>query len=550
MTKKNILLFTVFFLAMAFLLLLAAYGAEQPNAALPAAEQTAGQTFEDYVDSGKRIAVQAGDLFDTVAREIFLAGEVPEYMTVADMLEALRAGKVDAVLMEHCYVMQLMDSGMYPGFDYLWVPKDVHVRESAPVFHTRELRDAYNEWLDGIARDGTLDEITNRWIAVSVPKQADIPMFSFSGENGVLIMCDTGDYPPLIYFDANNAPVGFDVELMSRFAQHMGMRPEFIMMPYEAIGPYVVSGKADMSAATLTLSSEREAGMIFGRASLISQAVLVVPKAAAADSNHAGNADSAKSANSANGMVTINEYAVPGSAGSTSTPAKTGIPQWLKTGIERNLIADKRWMMILDGLSVTMIIAVASQLFSTVFGCALCFALTRKSKFARRIAQLYCGLIQGLPMVVLLMLTYYILFGAARVSNVIVAVAAFTFVNGVGIAQNLEGAISMVDRVEIEAARSMGFSAFRAFAAITLPQAVRNAMPGYTGGFVELVKSTAIVGFIAIQDLTRAGDIIRSRTFDAYFPLLLVSLIYLAVTTICLKLFRLAVRKVNGGVSR
>jgi ABC-type amino acid transport system permease subunit len=113
------------------------------------------------------------------------------------------------------------------------------------------------------------------------------------------------------------------------------------------------------------------------------------------------------------------------------------------------------------------------------------------------------------------------------------------------VAQNLKGAIGTVDPVEIEAARSMGFSAYGAFRAVTLPQAVRTALPAYTNGFVELVKGTAIVGYIAIQDLNRAGDIIRSRTYDAYFPILLTAAIYLVVTTICVQGFKFLVKKVN-----
>jgi len=79
---------------------------------------------------------------------------------------------------------------------------------------------------------------------------------------------------------------------------------------------------------------------------------------------------------------------------------------------------------------------------------------------------------------------------------------------------------------------------------------VRRALPGYTNGFVELVKATAIVGYIAIQDLTRAGDIIRSRTYDAYFPLLFVGMIYLIVTTICVQLFKVIVKRINRDDAR
>jgi polar amino acid transport system substrate-binding protein len=197
-----------------------------------------------------------------------------------------------------------------------------------------------------------------------------------------------------------------------------------------------------------------------------------------------------------------------------------------------------------------MIISVLAQLLGTVFGCLVCFVLTRKSKPVKWLGSLYCGLINGTPIVVLLMITYYIIFGSANVSNVLVAVAAFAMVMGAGIAVNLKGAIDTVDPVEIEAARSIGFSAFKAFLTVTFPQAIRRALPGYTNGFVELVKATAIVGYIAIQDLTRAGDIIRSRTYDAYFPLLFVAIIYLTVTTICVQSFKLAVKRINGGEAR
>jgi ABC-type amino acid transport system permease subunit len=169
----------------------------------------------------------------------------------------------------------------------------------------------------------------------------------------------------------------------------------------------------------------------------------------------------------------------------------------------------------------------------------------RKNKIVYRVGTIFCGLINGTPMVVMLMITYYIIFGSTAISNVIVAIFAFMVVQSVTIAQGLKGAIETVDKVEIEAARSMGFSALRAFLIVTLPQAVRRALGGYTKGFVDLVKATAIVGYIAIQDLTRAGDIIRSRTYDAYFPLLFVALIYLIVTTICVLLFNYLVNRIN-----
>jgi len=151
-------------------------------------------------------------------------------------------------------------------------------------------------------------------------------------------------------------------------------------------------------------------------------------------------------------------------------------------------------------------------------------------------------------MVVLLMISYYIIFGKTDVKAMLIAVCAFALVEGAGVASNLKGAIDTVDTVEIEAARSLGFTAFGAFLTVTLPQAVKRALPAYCAGFIELVKATAIVGYIAIQDLTRAGDIIRSRTYDAFFPLLFVAVIYLIVTSVCVYLFKKLVGMINKEV--
>jgi polar amino acid transport system substrate-binding protein len=237
-------------------------------------------------------------------------------------------------------------------------------------------------------------------------------------------------------------------------------------------------------------------------------------------------------------------YAVGGSA-ALETPFS--FSDWVKTGVERNLITENRWKLILNGLGVTMLISVAAQIFGTLWGSFVCFVLLRKNKLAKRLANLYCSLIYGTPAAVLLMIAYYIIFSSVDISNILVAVAAFTMTTGASVAQNLKGAIGAVDPVEIEAAQSIGFSPAGTFIAVTMPQAVRRALPAYMNGFVELVKATAIVGFIAIQDLTRAGDIIRSRTYDAYFPLLLVALIYLVVTTVCVMLFKLIIKKINRG---
>jgi len=466
--------------------------------------------YTDFIGTDKIIAAQTGTVYNAAAKDLFLAKRVPEYTTMADMLEDLRLGRVDAIITHYGFASQIRDSGTHPEFDYLVVDSDFFADEKSPVFHTAELRDIYNEWLAEIKSNGILDDMINRWIGVPLPAQEDIPVFEFTGENGTLVVCDTGNFPPYAYLDANGNLAGFDYELVSLFAIYLGKNLDISLMTFDAIIPYVLSGRADMSACLHTITTERADALYFGMPTVVTQAVLIVP----------GDIE---------GII----------------DSGGGLIDWFRTGIQRNLITDNRWKLITNGLGVTMTISLASQFFGTLFACFVCYILTRRNKFVNGIGRFFCGLIDGLPIVVILLIAYYIVFGSTQISNVFVAITAFTVIMGSNIAQGLKGAIDTVDTVEIEAARSIGFTAFRAFLLVTLPQAVRRAMPGYTKGFVELVKVTAVVGFIAIQDLTRAGDIIRSRTFDAYFPLLFVALIYLFITTLCVLLFKYIVKWMN-----
>ena len=265
----------------AILILLLVPAAAFFAACSPAGEEQPGRktgTYLDYIGVNAAMGVEAGDVYGDLAHEVFAAGKVLEFGATADMLENLRLGRVDALLLSDGFSRQLQDSGRYPDFDYLLIPEDVFINKAGPIFHTEELRDIYNQWFVRLAADETWREVVNRWIGVPLPDPDDIPKFELTGENGTLRVCDTGNYPPLSYFDANGALVGFDMEMVSRFAEHLGMDLEVSIVSYEDAAAFVISGKADMSACTLAITGERGEGMFFGEPSVITQAVLIVPK--------------------------------------------------------------------------------------------------------------------------------------------------------------------------------------------------------------------------------------------------------------------------------
>jgi len=472
-------------------------------------------SYTDFV--GKKIGVYTGAICEQVAMDI---NSIPAYYTeLSAGLEDIRKGRISGFMTDLSMLMVLAASPGNEDLQVVKVPTEFFIAPMGAISANQNIIDRFNIFIAEIKASGTLAEMQERWLDDLVDLDPVMPDIALSGQNGTLRVATSGTEVPFAYTGANGQLKGYCIELAFRFAQHEGMILEFADMEFSGLIPYIISGKADLAISTISITEERRKSILFTDSFYDDQF----------------------------GIITLNKN--KGKIRSSDHVSKTNrnIISWLGTGIERNLITDNRWKMIVNGLGITMFISLSAHFFGTLFGCFVCFVLTLKNKIARKLGELYCGFIYGTPVVVLLMITYYIIFGNTTISNVIVAIVAFTLVMGASIAQNLKGAIDTVDPVEIEAARSIGFSAFKAFLTVTLPQAVRRALPGYTNSFVELVKATAIVGFIAIQDLTRAGDIIRSRTYDAYFPLLLVAAIYLIVTTICVQLFKFVVRKANGG---
>jgi polar amino acid transport system substrate-binding protein len=476
----------------------------------------------DYTDfEGTYIGVIPGSLtIDTTER----INATPQfYTTSSSATEEVRRGRIEG-FMEALSIVQIMASTLGTDtFAAIPVPKEIFSYSAGAISHDQSVIDRFNRFLAVITEDGTLTQMQNRWLSESVDLDAPMPDIQNHGENGVVTVATSPDIVPYAYIGENGAFKGFSVELALRFGAFEGKTIEFAAMEFGGLIPYIVSGKADISIAGMAITEERKESVLFSEPFFYEQHGILALRTLSGISSD------------------TDDNELSGTSG--------GFIKWVKTSIERNLLTDNRWILIVDGLRVTMIIAFFAQLFGTILGCFICWLLMRKSRLVKWLSNFYCGLIHGTPIVVLLMITYYIIFGHSSISNVLVAIAAFTFIIATGIAQNLKGAIKTVDPVEIEAARSIGFSATKAFLLITFPQAVRRALPGYTKSFIELVKATAIVGSIAIQDLTSAGDLIRSRTYDAYFPLLLVAIIYLIITTVCVQLFKFFVKKVDGGIT-
>ncbi len=212
----------------------------------------------------------------------------------------------------------------------------------------------------------------------------------------------------------------------------------------------------------------------------------------------------------------------------------------------QNLIYGDRYMMLLRGLLVTLEVTFFAILVGTLLGILAALMKLSSIKFVSGISSVYIGIMRGTPLVTQLLIIYFVIFGSVDIDKTIVAVIAFGLNSGAYVAEIIRAGIQAVDKGQMEAGRSLGLSKSQTMVSIILPQAVKNILPAYVNEFVVLIKETAIVGYIALEDLTKAGDNIRSRTFDAFVPLITVALVYLLLTTLLTKLFNYVERRLRA----
>lgn len=232
----------------------------------------------------------------------------------------------------------------------------------------------------------------------------------------------------------------------------------------------------------------------------------------------------------------------------------------ISASFTRTFITDDRWLQLLKGLGTSLEIT----FFAALLGVALGFivAVVRSSydktlmgkkcirfsdyllKFFNGICNIYITVIRGTPVVIQLMIMYYIILASSR-NGLIAAVLAFGINSGAYVAEIVRGGIMSIDNGQFEASRSLGFDYKSTMVYVVLPQALKNVLPALGNEFIVLLKETSVAGYVAIQDLTYIGNLIRSRTYEAFFPLITIALIYLAIVMILSYLLRKLERRLN-----
>ena len=196
------------------------------------------------------------------------------------------------------------------------------------------------------------------------------------------------------------------------------------------------------------------------------------------------------------------------------------------------LIEKDRWLYLLDGLKTTLIITFFAVILGMVLGFLIAIVRSTHDKtgklgFLNVLARIYLTVIRGTPVVVQLLIIYFVIFASVNVGKTFVAVLAFGLNSAAYVAEIVRSGIMAVDIGQFEAGRSLGLNYRQTMTTIILPQAVKNILPALCNEFISLLKETSISGYIGLMDLTKGGDIIRSVTYEAFMPLIAVAVIYL-----------------------
>ncbi|HPZ43695.1 MAG TPA: ABC transporter substrate-binding protein/permease [Bacillota bacterium] len=442
--------------------------------------------------SEAKIGVMTGSTGEQSARAMFPGADIKSFDDVMDAVAALKAGQLEAVVMDNTEASNVVRHNP----DLWFLPEPVLDEDIAIGIRkgNEELLAAVDRIIAGLISDGTLEDMWKRWF-----KQDSSPYelveLSVPAGGTPLRVGVSATREPFCFIDENRGITGFDGELARRIAIELGRPVEFFDMKFAALIPALQSGKIDL-AFTMTITEERKKSIYFSQPVFASAQVLLVKKA-------------------------------PGAIGGGKN---VSFLARISESFYNNLILENRYLLIVDGLKVTVIISLLATIFGTLLGTVICAMRMSRNKILQQPARVYISILRGTPVLVLLMFIFYVVFASVNINPILVAVVAFGMNFAAYVSEMFRAGIESVDKGQIEAGIAMGFTKAKTFLYIVLPQAIRHIFPVYKGEFISLVKMTSVVGYIAVQDLTKASDIIRSRTFDAFFPLFMVAVLYFLIS--------------------
>lgn len=353
-------------------------------------------------------------------------------------------------------------------------------------------------FIDSLKATGVTDSLVRRW-ETREGALGEVECYRSKATGEPLKIAVPGDIPPYNYI-VNNENSGMEIELLEMFAESIGRTTSYSVMNFNSVPTDVAMKRSDIGAGMLTITEEHARKVLFTSPYKVTESVaFYLPE------------------------EYLDSLARIGTFGGDFFGR-------VSDSFHNNLVVENRYMLIVKGLAVTLCLSFFSILLGTILGGGLCWMRMHRRRLLRRSAGCYIRIMRGTPILVLLLILYYVVFGTMGTDGMVVACVAFALNMAAYVCEIFRSGIGSVDRGQQEAGMTLGFSKEKAFRLIVLPQAMKHALPVYINQVVNVILETSIVGYVAVVDMTKASDIIRSRTYDAFFPLLFSAVLYFLIT--------------------
>lgn len=433
---------------------------------------------------GHTVSCLTGSLVDLSFEQIAPGAIKQIYNNTPDLLTALNSGKCQFMMVDSILVVGL-NKNLHPleavySEESMYGEIGVAFRKSDAALCLQ-----FNEFLRSIKADGTYAAMLDRWISdkVNASEMPEIETFT----EGKPLEVGTMVQVPCCFLK-NGEWGGFEAEMLKRFAAYLHRPLHIEAYDFSALMASLQTGAIDAWCSFVTINEERAREVLFSDPYFIGAVCLFRKQESDVE----------------------------------QLPFYVRICQ----SFNNNILVEKRWKMLVEGLWETVVISIMSLLLGIILGGLICLLRISDNHFLSNFAKAYVEILRGVPMLVFLMVMFYVVLSSAGITGRWVAIISFSINFSAYACEIFRTGIASVDKGQTEAGLAMGFSHVGTFFNFVLPQALNNILPVLKNEAISLIKGTSIVGYVAIQDLTKASDIVRARTFDAFFPLIIISIIY------------------------
>lgn len=467
------------------------------------------KTLEDLEAPGTRFGIMTLQEWEMEVRNRFPESEIRLYNSMANSFTALDAGEIDAA-------MGFIDERQtlaktHPDLAFIQEPFAVvdfgfgtQKTEKGKVL-CREL----NQYLAEIRKSGEYDALREKW---EDPNRSGDVMgtYTFSGEKGTLQVVTGGLWTPMTFYQGETLTGEF-VEIINGFCAQAGYIPQYETVDFSAELTGLASGAYDICADSITVSEERLESIYITDPLMKDEYYLLVKRESL----------------------------------QKEVPKSSVFIKNMTDSIRRTFITEDRYKTLISGLRVTILLSLIAGVLGTILGAVICFLRTRKNPYILAFASLYIRIFRAVPVVVLLLVLNYIVFQKSGLSAFWICALTFSIEFSAYCSEIFRSGINAVPAGQARAAMALGFGKIQTFQEVIWPQALVHLLPAYSGQIIATVKITSVAGYISVVDLTKASDIIRSRTYEAFFPLFFTAGVYFLLCSLLLTLLRIIEKKTH-----